>query len=94
MLRLPSLDLVFSSKSTDCELDESSLNNSENTGAFKFNNSQPRTGWMTEDSSPDQDHSRGMYLYIQIDIILYIFIEGKKIREIFVFFSSSDIPKT
>ena len=63
MLRLPSLDLVFSSKSTDCELDESSLNNSENTGAFKFNNSQPRTGWMTEDSSPDQDHSRGMYLY-------------------------------
>ena len=58
MLRLPSLDLVFSSKSTDCELDESSLNNSE--GAFKFNNS-PRTGWMTEDSSPDQDHSRGMY---------------------------------
>ena len=88
MLRLPSLDLVFSSKSTDCELDESSLNNSENTGAFKFNNSQPRTGWMTEDSSPDQDHSRGMYLYTYklISFSILIFIEEKN--------PSSDFPKT
>ena len=86
MLRLPSLDLVFSSKSTDCELDESSLNNSE--GAFKFNNS-PRTGWMTEDSSPDQDHSRGMYLYTYNKLISFsilIFIEEKN--------PSSDFPKT
>ena len=55
MLRLPSLDLVFSSKSADCELDESSINNTEPT--FKYNNTNsPRTGWMTDDSSPDQDH--------------------------------------
>ena len=42
MLRLPSLDMVFSSKSAECELDESNVNldnifNRSNNGTGKWN---------------------------------------------------------
>ena len=64
MLRLPSLDLVFSSKSADCELDESSANlddvlkspnNANNTAnSNKWNDSspeEPSRGSLPEESS-------------------------------------------
>lgn len=50
MLRMPSLDMVFSSKSADCELDDSN----ENVFSKSANGSKH---W--NDDSPDQDHSRG-----------------------------------
>ena len=55
MLRLPSLDLVFSSKSTDCDLDESSSSLDNMFTKSNYCSSASRT-W---DDSPDQDHSRG-----------------------------------
>ena len=35
------------------------MNNTAEPIFSKFNQSSPRAGWMTDDSSPDQDHSRG-----------------------------------
>ena len=58
MLRLPSLDMVFSSKSADCELDQSNGSaNLDNMFGKNATNGGPNKFY---DDSPDgQDHSRG-----------------------------------